>query len=286
MDRALEMPLPEGVEHLRNIPFGSGGGTSLHLEIFRPRKAWKSPAPVIVKLHGGGWRWGDRLTAVEDLLPLAASGYFCIAPQYRLTDAAIFPAQLHDVKCAIRWVRAHRKEFNLDAGRIGVWGGSSGAHLAALLALTSDRPDLEGNGGWSGESSAVHAVVDFFGPSDLLTMSEFPSGVRPALEHESADSCEGRLLGGAVAEQPELAKAASPLTYVTFSAPPFLIMHGDVDSIVPVEQSRRLHAALRERGVDSTFRLFEGGEHNRIGWPGSYRQEVMSFFDKHLRRKG
>jgi acetyl esterase/lipase len=172
--------LPESVEYIPNVEYATGAGMPLKLDILRPDPMPKNKVPVMIYIHGGGWLGGsyqllpnllyilwqsDYKVPVNVLL--AANGFFTVTIQYRKSFEAIFPAQIEDCKAAVRWVRAHAEEYNLDTEHIGVWGHSAGGHLAALLGTSADVEELEGNGGWGEYSSRVHAVVDCFGPTDF-----------------------------------------------------------------------------------------------------------------------
>ncbi len=276
-------PLPAGVELIPNVYLARAGESELHLDIIRPRISPPDPMPALLHLHGGGWRWGNRRAAFERLFAFAEAGYFCVASDYRLTDAAAFPAQIHDAKCAVRWIRANAAKYNVNPAKIGVWGGSSGGHLAALLGVTSDAPALEGEGPWPGQPSSVQAVAAFCAPIDFNRMDEFPEEVTPAMEHSSQDSCEGRLLGGALKDVQEAAINASPLTYVKEGLPPFYIMHGYLDEIVPVCQAELLHESLTSLGNESTLRIISNGSHSTGDWVRHYKEELRAFFSRHLK---
>jgi acetyl esterase/lipase len=272
-------PAPDGVEVLRDVVYGAGGGRELKLDVYRPRKALERPSPVLVWVHGGAWRAGDKRTGGAHLMPFAARGFFCASVNYRLTREAVFPAQIEDCKCAIRYLRAHAREYGLDPDRIGVWGSSAGGHLVAMLGTTGDVAGLEGSGGWADQSSRVQAVCDWYGPSDLLAMADQPS----KMNHDNRQSPEGALIGGVVKENPEAARRASPVSYVDAGDPPFLIMHGTRDMTVPFGQSEILHAALSRAGVDVTFRPVEGAGHGGPGFRADdVRRLVDEFFMKHL----
>lgn len=231
--------------------------------------------PVIVWIHGGGWRGGSKESGIRRLLPFAQRGFLCASIEYRLSGEAKFPAQIEDCKCAIRFLRAKAKEFHLDPDRIGVWGSSAGGHLAALLGTSGDVKELEGDGGWGEQSSRVQAVCDWFGPSDFIN---YHVGGRI---NAHADSVVAQLLGGPVPEQKELAVKAAPITYVTKDDPPFLIMHGDKDPLVPLRQSELLRDALRKAGIETTLHVVAGAGH------GFRRSDtdalVISFFEKQFR---
>jgi acetyl esterase/lipase len=215
-------------------------------------------------------------------------GYFTANIEYRLSGEAIFPAQVHDCKAAIRYLRAHAEEYRLDPHRIGVWGASAGGCLAALLGTSGGVEALEGSEGFANQSSAVQAVVDLFGPADIASMGDPDKGDFPsAMDHNAADSPESKLLGGPVQQKLEQARAASPLTYVDKSDPPFLIFHGDRDDHVPYSQSVKLCRALQKAGVESSLITVKGGGHgfdDKSDPPNSkVLQMALEFFDRHLK---
>jgi acetyl esterase/lipase len=262
---------------LRDLEYARVGARSLRLDLYLPQRTAGARLPVVVWIHGGGWRGGDKArTRAPEVL---GEGYVVASIGYRLSHEATFPAQIHDCKAAIRWLRAHADRYGLDPERIGAWGSSAGGHLAALLGTSGDVPELEGTVGEHLDlSSRVQAVCDFFGPADFLAVLEpgaWPSAGRPA-------SAESLLLGGPVAERVDLARLASPVTHVSADDPPFLIVHGDEDRIVPLDQSERLHRALTAAGVEGTLHVVKGGGHG-------FRDPtvdalVRQFFDRHLRR--
>ena len=262
--------LPDNVEIIRDVAFGKGGEQVLKLHILRPKEKPAKPMPVLVYIFGGGWQHGDRNQGLRPLSRFAARGYFCVSIDYRLSDQAIFPAQIEDCKCAIRFVRAHAKEYNLDSQRIGVWGGSAGGHLSALLGTSGGVKELEGKGGWPEFSSAVQAVCATAPPTDFVTWGD---DVQPPVV---------KLLGGPVKEHKELAAQASPITYVHKGMPPFLLMHGDKDDKVPLSQSESLAAALRKAGADVTLHVVKGHGHAPFGAP-ELAKMVDEFFDMHLK---
>jgi acetyl esterase/lipase len=265
---------------LTTLVCGTGGARSLSLHLLRPHPAPAAPLPAIVGIHGGAFMHGNKEAWLARLLPLVRRGYACASIEYRLSGEAIWPAQIEDCKCAVRFLRAHAAALGIDPARIGAWGSSAGGHLAALLGLAADAPALEGQGGWPEHSSAVQAVCDWFGPADFISLGEQPS----TIDHRGADSREGRLLGGAVTERQEAARAASPITYITGDAPPFLIVHGTADPLVPYAQSELLYDRLMRAGGDVTFGAFPGAEHGGAAFEHAATGElVAAFFDKHLR---
>jgi acetyl esterase/lipase len=228
---------------------------------------------VILWIHGGGWRLGSKEDmGAEFLVP---HGYAVASIDYRLSQQAIFPAQIEDCKAAVRWLRAHAREYNLDAAHIGAWGGSAGGHLAALLGTTGDVKELEGTGGNLDESSRVQAVCDLSGPTDFLQIDN----TKLRMPQDKPDSPIAQLLGGIPSEHPEKARKANPITYVTPDDSPFLIMHGTQDELVPISQSELLYEALQKAKVDSTFRPVEGIGH---GDPESLKQTAPGLFEKRL----
>jgi acetyl esterase/lipase len=273
-----EPPLPAGVDLVRDVQFGTGGGRPLRLHLLRPRTMPPAPMPVLVWIHGGAWQSGSKDGGIPMLGRFAQRGYLGASVEYRLSQEAIFPAQIEDCKCAIRFLRAKAKEYHLDPDRIGAWGSSAGGHLVALLGTSGDAKDLEGKGGWQEFSSRVQAVCDWFGPTDFLKMDAAGS----QLKHDGPDSPESRLIGGPIQANPEKAARANPITYVTRDDPPFLIMHGDQDPLVPLNQSELLFAALKKAGVDAALHVVKGAGH---GFGGREIDAMVdAFFDARLKK--
>jgi acetyl esterase/lipase len=266
----------------------AGTTKELKLELLVPTSA-SGPVPVVVWTHGGGWRGGSRLPIPERLTALCARGYAVASVDYRLTTEALWPAQIQDCKGAVRWLRANAATYNLDPNRFGSWGDSAGGHLAAMLGVTGGLRevtignavvDLEGTtGGNLGQSSRVQAAVDWYGATDSLQMRFYPSSTN----HDSAVSDESRLIGAAIQNNPERVATTNPVSYVTPDDPPFLIMHGTVDILIPFDQSQLLVDALRANGVDVTFRPQQNLGHGGSVWnPVSISQPVYDFFDRVL----
>ncbi|WP_104523520.1 alpha/beta hydrolase [Blastococcus atacamensis] len=264
---------------LRDIVYSTVDGGELRLDLYLPDVR---PAPLCIWLHGGGWMRGSRTDRAEArLLPLADSGVAVAAVQYRLSGQAPFPAPLDDARAAVRWLRAHAGDHGLDATRIGAWGASAGGHLAALLGLTDDGTDA------SGGDSSVQAVVAWFPVSDLLRRdSDVPEGPLPPFVTGPLPepSFEARLLGAErVRDDLDAAREASPVAHVSPGAPPFLLMHGDRDGLVPSEHSRELHRALRAEGADSTLWLLAGANHEDPGFDSpACLAAVSAFLRSHL----
>ncbi|GAB2997516.1 alpha/beta hydrolase [Amycolatopsis acidiphila] len=252
-----------------DLVYAEPGGVPLRLDVYVPDGP---PAPVCLYFHGGGWARGSRTAgAAERLVPVMESGIAIASVQYRLTDQAVFPAQLEDARCAVRWVREHAADIGVDAGRVGAWGASAGAHLASLLGLCRDDED-----------SSVQAVVAWFPPADLLAReTDEPDGPPPPFLPGPlpTPSFEARLLGlESVHDDPARAREASPLSHAGPGAPPFLLMHGDRDGLVPASQSRRLHEALLAQGDDSTLLLLAGANHEDPIFNGAAALGAVSGF--------
>lgn len=273
-------PVPESVVLERDIPFGQGGKFPLKLDLLRPIQESARPRPVVMFVHGGSWSFGDKELNLENVIPLAASGdYVCASINYRVVSQAPWPAQLYDCKAAVRWLKLNAEKYHIDPDKIGVWGMSAGGHLAAMLGMTGDERELEGDSGAPGPSSRVAAVIDSAGPTDLLTFA-----AEAAQVGTSFDAILARLLDGPLAERQELARQASPLTYVARAGkncPPFLLVHGMRDNVVSVSQAETFYAALKQAGADVTLVKITNGGHGMGGQPVADR--ARAFFDKHLR---
>jgi acetyl esterase/lipase len=273
--------LPDTVKLEADVPYASTDNPRQRLNLLLPKTPRDDhPLPVIVYVHGGAWLGGDRSGGHGRLADYVAGGeYAAVSVGYRLTGEAIWPAQIHDCKGAIRWVRANAKKYNLDPDKIGVVGESAGGHLVAMLGTSGGVKELEGDlGEYKDVSSKVQCVVDLFGPADLPAMKDAPS----SLNHDAANSPEGKLVGGRVSDKKDVAIAASPITYVSADDPPFLIFHGSKDPLVPYNQSERLSEALKKAKVECTFVTVDGGGHGGFRNPEVSKRE-RQFFDKYLR---
>lgn len=270
-------PAPEGVELRQDVTYGAGGGRPLRMHWVQPKAAAEKPRPVVIWIHGGAWRSGSRDSGLGILYRMAQRGFAGASIEYRLSGEALFPAQIEDCKCAVRYLRAHARALNIDPDRIGAWGSSAGGHLVAMLAVTGDVKELEGTGGWADRSSRIQAAVDWFGPADLLRMVDEPSRI----DRRGPDCPEALLIGGPLRENEAKARAASPVTYATRDDAPTLIMHGDQDPIVPPAQSRHLHEALRKAGVETELVMVPGAGH---ALPGpEHLERAASFLEKKLK---
>lgn len=259
------------------IEFANVDGQSLALDLYLPAEA--SDPPLLIWIHGGGWRFGER--SPVSTLELVRAGFAMASIDHRLSPIAAFPAQTHDVKGAIRYLRAHAVELGVDAERIGVLGVSSGGHLAALAGVTNGHVELEGDvGGNLDESSDVQAIVSYFGASNLTSIlsQSTPFGLdirEPALE---------LLFGGPPDERTELARLASPVFHVDAADPPLLLLHGDQDPQMPINQSHELDGAYQSLGLDVHLEVVHGSAHGGEAFFDAERTAlVLAFLDKHLR---
>lgn len=278
---AQTRPLPPGVEALRDLPYAETDNPRQKLDLFLPKsRKGDQPLPVIVFIHGGGWRGGDKNGGIGNVGRFVESGEYAGASiGYRLTDEAQWPAQIHDCKAAIRWIKAHAKEYNLDASKIGVWGTSAGGHLVSFLGTSGDVKELEGTlGKHLDQNSSVTCVMNFFGPENFLSMVRQPSTVDRT---KGGDYPEALLLGGPVPEKEAAAKEASPVTHVSKGDAAFFTAHGTKDPLVPFAQAQEIHAALQKAGVPSLLQEMTNGGH---GFRSPILDErVKQFFDLHLR---
>ena len=256
---------------IKDLPYAQYGERMLRLDLYLPA-APVSLAPAIVCVVGGGWRSTDKAGYVETGTGLAQGGLIAAAITYRPSPDVNAPGNVHDCKAAVRWLRANAAKYGIDPTRIGALGGSAGGHLVSLLGTTSGRPELEGVGGNPTQSSAVQAVCDFCGPTDLTR------GAQPAFRqaHPVLVECEEAYLGGPAAQRRELAKLVSPLFHVSATTAPTWIIHGDRDDIVPIDESRLFHEALKKHGVETVLRVVQGGTHD-LFWK-DHGREVVTFF--------
>jgi acetyl esterase/lipase len=270
-----QSPLPEGTRVLRDLAYVSNGHERQKLDLYLPKDG--PHRPLIISIHGGAFRAGSKEQGVP--LDYLRQGCAVASINYRLSQHGKFPAQIEDCKAAVRWLRAHAREYRIDPNRFAAWGSSAGGHLAAMLGTTGDTKEFD-VGANLDQPSRVQAVVDYFGPTDFLQMDAH----RPAngMVHDPANSPESELIGGAIQGNKEKAAKANPITYVTPGDPPFLICHGDQDPLVPHHQSELLEAALKKAGVSVTFYTVKGAGHG--GFKDSKVPELTrEFLAKHLK---
>ncbi|MBI3878593.1 MAG: alpha/beta hydrolase [Verrucomicrobia bacterium] len=262
----------------RDLEYARVGEHSLKLDLYSPEKSTK-PAPLLIYVHGGAWRGGSK--ANPPIAPLVEQGFAVASVDYRLTTVAPFPANVHDLKAAVRFLRAKAGESGCDPKRFVIVGSSAGGHLAALVGVSNGNKELEGEVGvHRGVSSDVQAIVSFFGAANIQTIlgQSTPHGLSvrvPALQ---------LLLGGQPDEKPALAKLASPVAHVDAHAPPLLLIHGDADPQMPIAQSRELHAAYQKAERPVEFVVMPGSVHGGKEFYDAERLAlVKAFLNKHLR---
>jgi len=271
--------LPEGTVVHRDLAYVTKNAHERQvLDLYLPAEG--DNLPLIIWIHGGGWQNGskDRPTGLQFL----RDGYAIASINYRLSGHAIFPAQIEDCKAAVRWLRANARKYRIDPNRFGVWGASAGGHLVAMVGTTGGVKEFD-----VGEnlqvSSRVQAVCDFYGPTDFLQMDAHRvPGAK--LAHDSPGSPEAKLVGGPIQDNKEKAARANPITYVSKGAPPFLIVHGDADPLVPHHQSELLRDALEKAGVPVSLYTVKGGGHGQgFQQDANLMPAVRAFFAKTLK---
>lgn len=254
------------------VVFGVGGGRELGADVYTPPGEVEG-APGVLLVHGGGWRGGDRSQLRGYGIMLGRRGYVCVASEYRLVGESAWPAQIHDVKAALRWMRAESAQLGIDPDKVAVEGNSAGAHLALFAAGTPDRPEWEGDGGNPDQSTKVSAVVAVYPPTAFWHGEPTPEGVSVRALSDDPTS--------------ELAAGASPLTYVGPAYPPTLLIHGTADTIVPTAASLRMYEQLVDAGVPVDLHLYAEQPHAFDAAPDFGRlcaAEMLLFLDRYVRQ--
>jgi acetyl esterase/lipase len=263
----------------QGIEYSNPDDQHLELNMARPTVG-DGPFPAVICIHGGGFRAGKREGFDKLCVTLAEHGYVAVTVTYRLAPRYQFPAAVHDVKAAVRWMRANADKYNIDPDRIGTTGGSAGGHLAQFLAVTGDVNKFEGDGGHADHSSNVACVVNFYGPSDFTKSYE-----------ASVDAAEvlPLFLGGNLQEQQHRHIEASPLYWITPNAAPTLCIHGTNDKYVAHEQAVWLIDRLKACDVEATLMTIEGGDHGFGSSPADVKEQIenarIEFFDKYLKAR-
>lgn len=262
------------VEYRPDVEYGTGGDKKLRLHLAYPKEKGEK-RPALVFIHGGGWAAGSRNDLSNQIQYAARQGYVAISVGYRLAPQDPFPAQVEDVKCAVRWLRAHAEEYLVDPNRFGAIGFSAGAHLAMMLGVMDKGDGLEGEGGWADQPSKVQVVVAYFGPTNFEV--ELPQVSKGILKN---------FIGGDKTEKPEQYKLASPIHYVNQGDAPMLLYQGTADALVPYDQAWMMAEALTKARVPGRVELLLGVPH---GWGGGElsrtERESMDFFAKYLTKK-
>ena len=259
----------------QDIVYTKAGSEDLKLDLARPATG-DGPFPAVVVIHGGAWRQGNKADMRPILPQFAQRGYVAISPQYRFCPKDAFPAQIYDVKAAVRWLKLNAKKYKVDPDRLGAIGFSAGGHLALMLGLTGPADGLEGEVSAGAPDSRVKAVVNYFGPTDLAA-SDIPDICKPWVKD---------FLGGTPKEKPDMAAKASPLTFVSKDDAPVLTFHGTKDPLVPFNQAVKLADTMSSAGVPGRVELMVGAQH---GWGGPEMErtigETFSFFDHYLKNQ-
>ena len=281
MTFTVSLPTTSAAELRRqnDLRYAQVDGHDLLLDLHLPPTPKSQPPMLIVWVHGGAWRAGSK--ADMPLRPLLEQGYAVASVDYRLSPVAKFPAQVHDIKAAIRFLRAKQAEFGIDARRIGIAGSSAGGHLAALVGVTNGHRELEGRvGAHLDQSSDVQAIVDLFGPTNFhsILKQSTPHGLgvrKPAFD---------LLLGGQPDDVPDLARLASPTEHVDTRDPPLLLIHGDQDPQVPINQSHELHGRYKSLRRPVQFEVLHGSAHGGKEFFDAERMALIQrFLDESLR---
>ena len=276
--------LPKGFVAEFDVKYVPDGDAAQTLDIYFPESRSDKPLPLLVWIHGGGWSGGSK--AQPPYLNQLARGYVVASIEYRFSQKALFPAQIQDCQAAIRWLRANAKKYNLDSEHIGVGGASAGGHLAALVGTSGGKKAFAMVGGNEEQSDRVQAVCDIFGPTNfnsVIAQADEDKNVKNIFQWNNGDPYS-KLIGGKLGVDLEKGKAVSPTNYVSKDNPPFLIFHGDRDTLVPYAQSVELTDLLTKAGVEVTLQRLPGSGHGgpAFGLPaiGTLNN---SFFDKHLK---
>ncbi|MEZ6139002.1 MAG: alpha/beta hydrolase [Zavarzinella sp.] len=258
----------------KDIVYAKVKDTELKLDYLAPAVA-NDAAPLVVCVHGGGWRAGNKKDLHALMEVLAKQGFAAVSVQYRLSLVAQFPAQIEDVKTAVRFMRKNAKQYKINPENVGAVGFSAGGHLVALMGVADDAAKLEGSL-YPEFSSRVQCVVDYFGPTDFELYSGDASAQKAYMTP---------LFGGTYQEKTKEHQKASPIKYISKDDPPFLIFHGDKDWIVPIEHTHKFAKMLKDVNVPVQVVVMDGEGH---GWNGKKLQssvdQTISFFKKHLKK--
>lgn len=276
--------LPAGIKMEKDIAYIADGDSAQKLDLYLPEKPAEKPLPLIVHIHGGGWRGGSKFPC--PVMPMVLKGYAVASVEYRFSQKAVFPAQIQDCQAAIRWLRAHSKEYNLDPERLGAVGGSAGGHLSALVGTSGGKKAFATIGGHAEQSDRVQAIIDIYGPADFTTVVQQAAedkNVKNIFTFNTPSDPYSGLIGTKLDDKPR-ADAVSPVHYVSADSPPFLILHGTHDALVPYAQSVQFEAALKAKGVPVWLQTLPGSGHGgpAFGKPAVI-QLMQNFFDKHLK---
>lgn len=291
------------ISFYEDVVYGQGGGHDLYLDLMIPNEKTDEPRAVIVWIHGGGWTSKEltkKYRPTKELIKACKMGFAVVSIEYRLVSEAPFPAPIEDCKCAIRFIKAHADELGIDSERIGVWGESAGGQLAALVGASYSNPKLEGSGGWNEYSSEVKAVCDWYFGGDMTFLCNKPNeiikgrasslGIKlckderdnfEAAPEEESDEFVRMFLGSNADEAAELIMDISPIFYVDRKQPPYLLMHGDADKLVPIRYTYNFYDALIAHGHDASLVVVPNQGHGFFTGD-EYYNVIFDFFKKHL----
>lgn len=269
---------PAGFIALRDLDYAGLNLPRQKLDLYLPEKPADKPLPLIVYIHGGGWEAGDKADTGLLFELIKNGGWAGASIGYRLSQDQIWPAQIHDVKAALRWLGAHAQDHGIDPARIGLIGISAGGHLVSLLGTSQGVTELEGKVGKAGDSPTIACVVNFCGPANFIT---FP-GKGSIIDPERPGTAIFKLFGGPMSQHLAEATAASPVTYVSKDDPPFMHIHGTSDNLVPYSQAQEFDAALGKAGVPSILLTGESGPH--VFFSRDLVKKVGTFFNDVLQR--
>lgn len=272
--------VPAGLKAILDQDYVGKGNKRQMLDLYVPEAVADKPRPLVVYIHGGGWKNGSKNDAGPLFGFLRDGAYAGASVNYRLTDQASWPSQIYDCKAAIRWLRAHAKEHNIDPEKIAVFGISAGGHLVSMLGVTGGEKEMEGALGTNtDQSSRVTCVLDFCGPTNFLTLASQGSEVDP----DDPQSAVAKLLGGPLKNHQDVGRNASPVNHVTSDDAPFLIINGDKDPLVPHAQAKEMDAALEAAKVPATLLTGIGGKH--LFASPELAKRMRNFVDRHLQGK-
>ncbi len=269
-------PVPRGTTVHRDLAYVTNGHARQKLDIYLPKGAARPPLMILI--HGGGFKEGDKRE--EDVAQWLSQGYAVASINYRFSWDAVFPAQIEDCKAAVRWLRANAAKYGYDPERFGALGSSAGGYLVTMLGVTGATTKFD-----AGEnldvSSRVQAVADRYGPIDFLQMDAHRLPGAPV--NNKPDSPLSELIGGTLEDNKDKVESANPINYITRDCPPFIVVHGDGDLLVPHHQSELLVAALAKAGVPVTLYTVKGGGHGGFDDPNA-EAAIREFFARYLKR--
>lgn len=283
-EKSLQRPaLPKGFTAEYDVKYVPDGDAAQTLDIYYPEGAVDAPRPLLVWIHGGGWQGGSKSN--PPWLGELSRGYVVASVEYRFSQKSKFPAQIQDCQAALRWLRANAKKFHIDPEHVGVGGASAGGHLSALVGTSGGKNAFPKIGGNEEQSDRVQCVCDIFGPTNFWTVIKQAEAdkVKNIFKWNQGDPYSS-LIGAKLGEDQAKCEAVSPVTYVSQDSPPFLIFHGDADTLVPYAQSVELADLLTKAGVEVTLQKLPGAGHGgpQFGLPGLVKL-THDFFDKHLK---